>query len=61
MKTLITLATLAFASASFAADACPISGKPVDVNVKSKTADGKTVFFCCPKCKVKYDKANKTK
>ncbi|MBK8036601.1 MAG: hypothetical protein IPK22_05625 [Verrucomicrobiaceae bacterium] len=61
MKTLITFATLAFASATFGADACPVSGKPVDVNVKSKTADGKTVYFCCPKCKVKYDKANKTK
>lgn len=61
MKTLLTLATLAFASATFAAEKCPISGKDVDENVKSKTPDGKTVYFCCPKCKVKYDKANKTK
>ena len=61
MKTLLTLATFAFASATFAADVCPVSGKAVDMNVKSKTADGKTVYFCCPKCKVKYDKANKTK
>lgn len=62
LKTFLPLAfAFAFASAAFAADARPISSKPVDENVKSKPADGKTVYFCCPKCQVKYDKANKTK
>ena len=51
MKTLLTLATLAFASATFGAEKCPVSGKAVDENVKSRNADDKIVYFCSPKCK----------
>jgi len=48
MKTLLSIALLSFASAAMAADKCPISGK-----------DGKTVAFCCEKCKAKFEKKNK--
>jgi YHS domain-containing protein len=59
MKTLITVALLSLSSAAFAATQCPISGKPVDPNVSSKDKDGKTVYFCCEKCKAKYDAKKK--
>jgi YHS domain-containing protein len=38
-----------------AADKCPISGKPADSSITSKDKDGKTVAFCCEKCKAKFD------
>ena len=58
MKTLLTLCVLSFASVAMAAD-CPISGKPADPSITSKGKDGKTVAFCCEKCKAKFDKENK--
>ena len=42
-----------------AADKCPISGKPADSSITSKGKDGKTVAFCCEKCKAKFDAKNK--
>ena len=61
MKTFLTVVALSFASAGFAAaaDKCPISGKPADSSITSKDKDGKTVAFCCEKCKAKFDKKNK--
>ncbi|MBL9131251.1 MAG: hypothetical protein JNG86_08635, partial [Verrucomicrobiaceae bacterium] len=52
------IALLSFASAGLAADKCPISGKPADPSITSKGKDGKTVSFCCEKCKAKFDKKN---
>ena len=59
MKTLLTICALSFASAAMAADNCPISGKPADSSITSKDKDGKTVAFCCEKCKAKFDAKNK--
>jgi len=42
-----------------AADKCPISGKPADSSITSTGKDGKTVAFCCEKCKAKFDARNK--
>lgn len=58
MKTLLSVAFLSLASVALAADKCPISGKPADPSITS-TKDGKTVAFCCEKCKAKFDKKNK--
>ncbi|MCB1224572.1 MAG: YHS domain-containing protein [Verrucomicrobiales bacterium] len=33
---------------------CPVSGKAVKANCTSEF-DGKTVAFCCGKCKAKFD------
>ena len=57
MKSLFTVFILTFASAGLAAaaDKCPISGKPADSSITSKDKDGKTVAFCCEKCKAKFD------
>lgn len=55
MKTLLTLLTLSCASLSLAAETCPISGKPAKEGITSKDKDGKTVSFCCEKCKAKFD------
>ena len=49
------LQALYFASA----DKCPISGKPADSSITSTGKDGKTVAFCCEKCKTKFDAKNK--
>ena len=59
MKTLLSIAAISIASLSlsFAApvnDSCPVSGKPVKASITSKH-DGKTVAFCCDKCKAKFD------
>ena len=35
---------------------CPISGKAVDADVKTKY-EGKTYGFCCEKCLAKFNKA----
>ena len=59
MKTLLTICALSFASVAMAADKCPISGEPADPSITSKGKDGKTVAFCCEKCKAKFDKKNK--
>jgi len=61
MKTLLSIIALSFASAGLAAAAanCPISGKPADSSITSKGKDGKTVAFCCEKCKAKFDTKNK--
>lgn len=59
MKTLLSVLVLSFASTGFAADKCPISGKPADSSITSKGKDGKTVAFCCEKCKAKFDAKNK--
>ncbi len=59
MKTLLTVALLSLSSAAFAADKCPISGKPADSSITSTGKDGKTVSFCCEKCKAKFDAKNK--
>ncbi|MFN0075844.1 MAG: hypothetical protein ACKVY0_05165 [Prosthecobacter sp.] len=59
MKTLLTVFALSFASVAMAADKCPISGKPADSSITSKDKDGKTVAFCCEKCKAKFDAKNK--
>ncbi len=61
MKTLLTVIALTFASAGLAAaaDKCPISGKPADSSITSTGKDGKTVSFCCEKCKAKFDAKNK--
>jgi hypothetical protein len=59
MKTLLTIAALSFASAGLAADKCPISGKDGDPSITSKGKDGKSVSFCCEKCKAKFDAKNK--
>ncbi len=59
MKTLLSVAFLSLASVALAADKCPISGKPADSSITSKDKDGKTVAFCCEKCKAKFDKKNK--
>ena len=57
MKSLFTVFILTFASAGLAAaaDKCPISGKPADSTITSKDKNGKTVAFCCEKCKAKFD------
>lgn len=59
MKTLLTLCAISFASIAMAADTCPISKKPADPSITSKGKDGKTVAFCCEKCKAKFDAKNK--
>jgi len=59
MKTLLSVAFLTLASAAFAADKCPISGKPAKDGITSTGKDGKTVSFCCEKCKAKFDAKNK--
>ncbi len=59
MKTLLTVIALSFSSVAMAADKCPISGKPADSSITSKDKDGKTVAFCCEKCKAKFDAKNK--
>jgi YHS domain-containing protein len=59
MKTLLTICALSFASVAMAADKCPVSGKPADSSITSKGKDGKTVAFCCEKCKAKFDAKNK--
>lgn len=59
MKTLLSIAFLSLGSVAFAADKCPISGKPADSSITSKDKDGKTVAFCCEKCKAKFDAKNK--
>jgi YHS domain-containing protein len=59
MKTLLSIAILSFGSAAMAADKCPISGKPADSSITSTGKDGKTVSFCCEKCKAKFDAKNK--
>lgn len=59
MKTLFTICALSFASAAMAADKCPISGKPADSSITSTGKDGKTVAFCCEKCKAKFDAKSK--
>ena len=59
MKSLLTIALLSFASAAMAADKCPISGKPADSSITSTGKDGKSVSFCCEKCKAKFDAKNK--
>jgi hypothetical protein len=58
MKTLLTTLVL-FASTALAADKCPISGKPADSSITATGKDGKTVAFCCNKCKAKFEKQNK--
>ena len=59
MKTLLTICALSFASVAMAAETCPFSGKPADSSITSKGKDGKTVAFCCEKCKAKFDAKNK--
>ena len=39
---------------------CPISGEEAKADVTS-TCDGKTVAFCCPGCKGKFDKMDHAK
>ena len=34
---------------------CPVSGKPIDKQY-STVYKGKTVYFCCPKCKPMFEK-----
>jgi hypothetical protein len=46
---------IASAGLAATADKCPISGKPADSTITSKDKDGKTVAFCCEKCKAKFD------
>ncbi len=58
MKTLLTTLVL-LASTALAADKCPISGKPADSSITATGKDGKTVAFCCNKCKAKFEKQNK--
>lgn len=58
MKTLLSIVILAAGSA-MAADKCPISGKPADPSITSTGKNGKTVAFCCEKCKAKFDAKNK--
>lgn len=59
MKTLLSVAFLSLASVALAAGKCPISGKPADSSITSTGKDGKTVSFCCEKCKAKFDSKNK--
>lgn len=59
MKTLLTILALSVASIAAAADKCPISGKPADSSITSTGKDGKTVSFCCEKCKARFDAKNK--
>jgi YHS domain-containing protein len=60
MKTILfALALAATTLSASAADKCPISGKPADASITSKGKDGKTVAFCCEKCKAKFDAKNK--
>ena len=61
MKTLLSIIALSFASVGLAAaaDKCPISGKPADSSIASTGKDGKSVSFCCEKCKAKFDAKNK--
>lgn len=59
MKTLFSVLFLTVASAAMAADKCPISGKPADAGITSVGKNGKTVAFCCEKCKAKFDAKNK--
>ena len=39
---------------------CPFSGKEAKATITS-TCDGKTVSFCCPGCKGKFDKMDHAK
>lgn len=59
MKTLLTLIFIAAGSIAFAADKCPISGKDPDPSITAKGKDGKTVAFCCNKCKAKFEAKNR--
>ncbi len=58
-KTLLTLLVIATGSIAAAADKCPISGKDADASITAKGKDGKTVAFCCNKCKAKFEAKNK--
>ncbi len=59
MKTLLTIAALAFAVSASAAEPvnkeCPVAGKPAKASVTTKH-EGKTVAFCCNNCKGKFEK-----
>jgi YHS domain-containing protein len=35
---------------------CPVSGEAIDPSASMKTTDGKSVYFCCDKCKAKFMK-----
>jgi len=35
---------------------CPVSGEAIDPAASVKTTDGKTAYFCCNKCKAKFQK-----
>lgn len=35
---------------------CPVSGEAIEPDMSLKTADGKSVYFCCDKCKAKFQK-----
>jgi YHS domain-containing protein len=64
MKALLTFAAICLASAGFASAApvnttCPVAGKPAKASVTVKH-DGKTIAFCCNRCKAKF-KANPEK
>lgn len=59
MKTLLSVFALSLAmaglSTAMAADACPVSGKPVKAGVTAKH-EGKEYGFCCNNCKGKFEK-----
>lgn len=59
MKTLFTIAALAFAVSAQAKDPankeCPVAGKPAKSSVTTQY-EGKTVAFCCNGCKGKFEK-----
>ncbi len=46
--------TKADAHVMASSDVCPFSGKPANPSYTS-TYNGKTVGFCCPNCKAKFD------
>lgn len=59
MKKKITILALTFAAAlsAFAAPVnttCPVGSRPARTDITS-TYQGKTVAFCCSKCKAKFD------
>ena len=76
MRFLSLMSLLALGAYATAADpacinkTCPVSGKPVDISVKTKPYNPKTdgvgkaspggatdmIGFCCPKCEATYDK-----
>jgi len=52
-----TVAVSADKADSSAKVVCPVSGQPIDKSVSSDFGGGK-VYFCCAKCKAKFDADN---